>query len=294
MASSSPATLVTSRRGFLAFIWFVVNVLSLIAFAVALIFGLSTKDLDEDEYYQNYYNNGEGNSGDRDNEDEMDPELAVTSRAIAFAAMWTAVLAVLLSIFGTVILGWQSPTGQYYTCCSSQVHRTTPITLGGFIGSLLMFANLALVCAALFGEFEVRDYRDNDHDRNRDGEGDDQAQHIYFAVRRTSMAFSILCLFLAGLYGSFAALVLTSSNRVLEELAADQMEDFSETINRVSKSGLAPGVGSPRLSSKTSASHFVRPHHEVVYHKHTHSTSSLGGYVSPGTGAPPASQGTMA
>lgn len=152
--TTSPSNLVSSRRGLLAFVWFIVNVLSLVAFAVALIFGLSSKNVEDEEYYQNYYKN-EGNSGDKDNE-ELDPELAVTSRAIAFAAMWTAVLAVLLSIFGTVILGWQSPTGQYYTCCSSRVHRTTPITLGGFIGALLMFANLALVCAALFGEFEVR------------------------------------------------------------------------------------------------------------------------------------------
>ena len=153
MGSSSTASpWVSSRRGFLAFIWFVVNVLSLIAFAVALMFGLSSKDVNADEYYQNYYG---GNSGDRQDND-MDPELAVTSRAIAVAAMWTAVLTVLLSILGTVILGWQSPTGQYYTCCSSQVHRTTPITLGGFIGALLMFANLALVCSALFAEFEVR------------------------------------------------------------------------------------------------------------------------------------------
>ena len=139
--------------------WFIVNVMSLVAFVVALIFGLSSKDVYANEYNQNYSSNNddeEGNIGDSGGQyDIMNPELAVTSRAIAFAAMWTAVLAVLLSILGTVILGWQSPTGQYYTCCSSQVHRTTPITLGGFIGALLMFANLALVCAMLFGEFEV-------------------------------------------------------------------------------------------------------------------------------------------
>ena len=126
-----------------------VNVLTVVAFTAALVFCLSKNNDESEEYY--YYN--QQNSGDKDQ--DMDPELAVTSRAMAFAAMWTAVLAVLLSVFGTVILGWQSPTGQYYTCCSSQVHRTTPITLGGFIGALIMFANIALVCAAFFGEFEV-------------------------------------------------------------------------------------------------------------------------------------------
>ena len=75
---------------------------------------------------------------------------------MSFAAFWTAVLASLLTVFGCVVLGWQSPTGQYYTCCSSNVHRTTPLSLGSFIGALIMFANLTLVCSVLFGEFEVR------------------------------------------------------------------------------------------------------------------------------------------
>lgn len=47
------------------------------------------------------------------------------------------------------------PTGKYYACCSGNVHRMTPLSLGAFGGSLVMFANLTLVCAILFGEFEV-------------------------------------------------------------------------------------------------------------------------------------------
>ena len=143
----------STKRGLVAATWSIVNMLTFMSFAVALTFCMSSASDNSEKVY--YYN--QGNSGDKDqNNNEMDPELAVTSRAMAFAAMWTVVSALLLSIFGSVILGWQSPTGQYYTCCSSEVHKTTPITLGGFIGALLMFANLALVCAAFFGEFEVR------------------------------------------------------------------------------------------------------------------------------------------
>jgi len=138
---------VSSRRGLLASLWSLVTIMTLIAFVFALIFSHSRISEDEDNYY--YQNNAE------EEEQERDAEIAVTSRAMAFAALWTAVLAALLSIFGTVVLGWQSPTGVYYTCCAPQVHRTTPLALGSFIGALLMFANLTLVCSVLFGEFEV-------------------------------------------------------------------------------------------------------------------------------------------
>ena len=141
---------VASRRGLLASLWSVVVVLTAIAFIVALIFTLSAKKSNDDYYYYN-------NEGEPDEEDDGDGQaaLAVTSRAMAFAALWTAVLATMMAIFGTVILGWQSPTGLYYTCCSPRVHRTTPLALGSFIGGLLMFANLTLVCSVLFGEFDV-------------------------------------------------------------------------------------------------------------------------------------------
>jgi hypothetical protein len=140
---------VSSRRGLLASLWSIVVILTFMAFIVALIFTLSAKEeRNNDEYYEN--------EEQPEEEREASAEMAVTSRAMAFASLWTAVLATLMAIFGAVILGWQSPTGVYYTCCSAKVHKTTPLALGSFIGALLMFANLTLVCSVLFGEFEVR------------------------------------------------------------------------------------------------------------------------------------------
>lgn len=75
---------------------------------------------------------------------------------MVFAAIWTAILSGILVIYGTVLLGVRVPfTGQYYSICAGNVHRMTPLTLGSFAGSLLMFANLTLICAILFGEFQV-------------------------------------------------------------------------------------------------------------------------------------------
>ena len=139
-----------SRRGLLASLWSVVSILTAIAFLTALVYALTTKYGENGNY--NGYNNAEGGGGSSE-----DPELAVTSRALAFSALWTAVLSALMSVFGTVILGFQSPfSGQYYLCCDRNVHRTTPLGLGSFIGALLMLANLTLICSILFGEFEVR------------------------------------------------------------------------------------------------------------------------------------------
>lgn len=143
---------ISSRRGLLASLWTLVTSLTTMAFLAALVFTLS--GMKGDDSSSSYYDNN-GDEKDQANQ-QANPEVAVTSRAIAFAALWTAVLASLLAIFGAVVLGWQSPTGEYYTCCSPQVHKTTPIALGSFIGALFMFANFTLVCSVLFGEFEVR------------------------------------------------------------------------------------------------------------------------------------------
>ena len=148
MSDSLCGAIVASRRGLLAFLWSIVTMLTAVAFLIALTFALTAKNYDDNN---SYYEDEE----DRDYGDYLQAQVAVTSRAMAFAALWTAVLAALLSLFGTVILGFQSPMGQYYTCCSSSVHRTTQLGLGSFIGALIMFANLTLVCSVLFGEFQV-------------------------------------------------------------------------------------------------------------------------------------------
>ena len=141
-----------SKRAFLAFGWSVVTLLTAIAFVTATMFTLESRELAEDYYNENANeNNNYGNNGNSNGAD-----ISVTSRALAFTALWTAALALIMAFVGTVVLGVTSPTGRYYWCCSGAVHRTTPLSLGTFVGSLLMFANLTLVCAVLFGEFKVR------------------------------------------------------------------------------------------------------------------------------------------
>jgi len=140
--------MIRHKRSLLASLWTVTVSLSTVAFVLACIFTLSAQTVEQDYYYDD-------NPEQEEQQQRGEPELAVTSRAMVFAAVWTLVLATLLGIFGAVVLGWHSPYGVYYVCCAPAVHKTTPLTLGTFMGSLFMFCNFTIVCAALFGEYEV-------------------------------------------------------------------------------------------------------------------------------------------
>mmetsp|Transcript_38606 Transcript_38606/g.82362 ORF Transcript_38606/g.82362 Transcript_38606/m.82362 type:complete len:189 (-) Transcript_38606:448-1014(-) len=164
---------------------------------------------------------------------------------MVFAAIWTAVLSGILVIYGTVILGVRMPTGKYYACCAGNVHRMTPLSLGAFGGSLLMFANLTLVCAILFGEFEIRDFNFG-ADRQREGEeqnnGDDNDYYdSNSVVDQSSFAFSIMCIFFTVMYAAFAALVFYNSNELLEESVADARDESSSGPGSRSGANNAPG-----------------------------------------------------
>ena len=160
----------SSRRSLLAALWSIVGLLTLTSFIIAIVFAVASINYaaeNADAYANgNGYNNNNNNNmqGQNDNNQHQQANsgsssvgssISVTPRAMVFAAIWTAVLSGILAVYGTVILGVRMPTGKYYACCAGNVHRMTPLSLGAFGGSLLMFANLTLVFAILFGAFEV-------------------------------------------------------------------------------------------------------------------------------------------
>eukprot|EP00592_Proboscia_alata_P008795 CAMPEP_0194361784 /NCGR_PEP_ID=MMETSP0174-20130528/9385_1 /TAXON_ID=216777 /ORGANISM="Proboscia alata, Strain PI-D3" /LENGTH=257 /DNA_ID=CAMNT_0039134185 /DNA_START=109 /DNA_END=882 /DNA_ORIENTATION=- len=233
MAASSAlcAQFVRNRRGLLALSWSIISFVNVFAFLFALVFAIS-----------GLYLNSNTNKNDDDDYPEEDEEeaseyheISVTSKAMAFAAIWTVIVSIAMSIFGTIVLGVQSLSGQYYTCCAGSVHRTSQTSVGIFIGALLMFANMTLVCSVMFGEFEIRDYRYN---RNED---DAEEGFSDTAIQRSSAAFSILCLFLTVMYAGFAALVFTFHDDIIRENLEDAREDSlrpSEPEGHTHKSNL--------------------------------------------------------
>ncbi|KAL7460600.1 hypothetical protein ACHAXS_001043 [Conticribra weissflogii] len=221
-----------SRRSILASVWTIVGLLTITSFVIAFIFAYASTKYDD-----NY-----GGGGDDAYAQQGVAAISVTSRAMVFAAIWTAVLSAILVIYGTVLLGVQMPTGKYYACCSGNVHRMTPLSLGAFGGSLVMFANLTLVCAILFGEFEIREFSFDaaKYQNNNEGNQNDRT------VRQTSFAFSVLCIFFTVMYSSFAALVFVFSNSLLEESVADARR--SSSSKNQSEFNNAPGyIGGDRF-----------------------------------------------
>ena len=156
MAPALCGSVIRNRRSLLAMGWTTVNVLTFLAFIFAISFAVDSASYGNDDDNAYGYNNNNNNNEDEDEYEE--PQIAITSQAMSFAALWTAILAGLLAVFGTIVLGVVSPTGTYYACCAQSVHRTTPIGIGAFIGALFMFSNLTLVSAVIFGEFHVSCY----------------------------------------------------------------------------------------------------------------------------------------
>mmetsp|Transcript_14885 Transcript_14885/g.21042 ORF Transcript_14885/g.21042 Transcript_14885/m.21042 type:complete len:335 (+) Transcript_14885:300-1304(+) len=214
-------SITTSRRALLAFLWSCVTIVTFLSFLIAGLTAVSRNPYDNNNGY--YNDDGYKEEQEQQGENDNYAEIAVTSRALSFTAMWTACLATVIAIFGAVILGFQSPTGAYYTCCTGNVHRTTPLGLGSFIGALLVFGNCTLVTSVLFGEFEIKDYVREGEEAQEENE---QANYEEMAaLERASVVFSIMCMFLTVVYTGFAGFTFVSSKEVLQEFEADAREE---------------------------------------------------------------------
>lgn len=120
-----------------------------------------TNDSDDDAYFNKYNRNNqedeEQHSGDAEEiAQNWYPILAGTSSgAMTFVALYTMILAIFLSVYGsTAIVGFTNIQGVYIAPCFP--HRNK-LKIGIFGGAVVVFANLLLLNAVIFGEFRVSD-----------------------------------------------------------------------------------------------------------------------------------------
>lgn len=171
----------------MAFTWTIATVMTLLAFLLAVILTCQVhahyvhmeryyeSQLTDDYYQRNNNNNCEGgeeeggeegeeggcNSGSQDgnSEDRQIEYLmqltSMSSPSMTFVALYTMAMAVALSLFGsTAIVGFTSLRGDYIAPCFSTT-GSSKLRLGIFGGAIVIFANLLLVCAVVFGEVRV-------------------------------------------------------------------------------------------------------------------------------------------
>mmetsp|Transcript_4857 Transcript_4857/g.7115 ORF Transcript_4857/g.7115 Transcript_4857/m.7115 type:complete len:275 (+) Transcript_4857:169-993(+) len=244
MAPTLCGNIVKSKRTFLALGWAIVNVLAFLAFITTLLVTLTVnRNIRNRDGQDQYYNNNNNNGNEEDDQRQM--EISVTSRAMAFTSLWIAVLTSIIGIYGTVVLGFVSPACllgriKYYWCCRNSVHKTTPMVLGAFMGGLLMYANLTLVCSVLFGEFKIRDYNEREGGQNEEG-NDDNNNNRNEALSASSTSFSILCIFLTILYAGFSALVFTYSNDLIRENEEDERREALKPSDEEYTNGTVEG-----------------------------------------------------
>jgi len=154
--------------------------------------------INEDNYNYEENEDEEQHSGD-EQEQNMYPLLAQTSSgAMAFVASYTMILSIVLSVYGsTAIVGFTNIQGVYIAPCFPNRNK---LKIGIFGGAVVVFANLLLLNAVIFGEIRVKDYRENQ----------EQEEMEPYAIERKATVLAFTCMFLSALYAIFAILLFLS------------------------------------------------------------------------------------
>mmetsp|Transcript_22058 Transcript_22058/g.61349 ORF Transcript_22058/g.61349 Transcript_22058/m.61349 type:complete len:324 (-) Transcript_22058:804-1775(-) len=223
----------TDKRSMVTFTWSVTTVLTIFAFATALVLTVKVhthykyleRYYDGDDWYDSYYNydnsqdEGNNNNNDNKNYDNSQDEKyrdqvresyyllsQMSAKSVTFVAFYTMVLATALSMYGTVaIVGFTSLRGVYIAPCFTIGHNK--LRVGIFGGAIVVFANLLLVCAVVLGEVKVEgSNNDAEKEENDNGGGDGEFSEPY-EVERIATILAVTFMFLSALYTIFAVLL---------------------------------------------------------------------------------------
>jgi hypothetical protein len=213
-APSLCGTFLQNKRALIAFTWTLTTILTLVAFVLTLVYvgHVHTRYMRLEHYYYEQYqysqqnnnnddknqnNNNHGNSQDEREYKERMQLAHVASKSMTFVSLYTMTMSVALVMYGsTAIVGFTSLRGVYIAPCFSNPGNSSKLKVGIFGGAIIIFANLLLVCAVIFGEVRV--------EKNNDNHKDDKEQ---YEVERIATILAVCCMFLSALYTIFAILL---------------------------------------------------------------------------------------
>lgn len=188
-------------------------------------------------YLEDNQDGGKDSSEDNNSDDnEIDYDLlaSVNSTAVTFSFLYTAILALLLTIYGsTYVVGFTTIGGKYVEPCFSseesdgvdevavvgivdtelidgRSRRKEKLKIGVFMGLLVLFANLCLVTAVILGEVKV--VKKNDIDDMNEGGQDNNESVSTFAIEKIAAVIGVMSMFLSIIYLSYSFLLFSFRN----------------------------------------------------------------------------------
>jgi len=261
----------SDKRSMVAFVWSVTTVLTIFAFATAIVLTVKVhthykyleRVYEGDDWYQaneayyNYENNQEENNGEGSADEKYRDQIResymllsqMSAKSVTFVAFYTMILATVLSMYGSMaIVGFTSLRGVYIAPCLPI--GKNKLKVGIFGGAIVVFANLLLVSAVVLGEIQVNQNYEDEDDPEREGEeGNQNVEGEPYEVEKISSILAVTFIFLAALYTIFAVLLFLC--HAGEEQSLLRIEQgtggvgIGTHVNTIGNSIPAPGKTTP-------------------------------------------------
>lgn len=210
MAPNILGSYLRDSQSLIGYAWWLNSLLTVIAFVTASLFSGHADELDDmnGQNYNDYNDNNNNNNDQDDNNMRRWNPGSLNSSCLDFAAFYTLAMAVVIAVFGLFAV---------------KKNGLTQIGLGIFIGCLVLYANLCLVCAMIFSQLWVDDYDVNSGDKEELGISNG------YRVETSAHAFAIMCLFLCCVNCGFAAVVFFYHEKMANWKGDDDSFEMQQT-----------------------------------------------------------------
>lgn len=217
---------VDSHRKLVALVWTTINVVSFTSILATQLYSHVVRARYARNAESYGYDDDDGGdeqqskSGDENNAQDYFSVLSQTkSNAFAFGVLYSTLLMLGMSAYGTAsVVGFVGASGNYVqpflaSGTSSMKNKDdsgikiSPLSLGIFLGMIIVFSQLSLICAVAFSNIWVFDYF----------EGREKNNLPPYAVELSARTFSYLFLFFAIIYALFAFLLIVYRSAILED-----------------------------------------------------------------------------
>jgi len=222
--------------------WWCNTLLTVIAFVTSCLVVSHADDVDSSISRYQQYNNNYGDNNNNNNQEFEDYEAymnwkeeqeqqwnptSLTSGSVKFASLYTALLALVLAIYGIFAV---------------KKNGLTQLGVGIFVGSLIFFAGFTFLCAIIFADVWVSGELPEEYQKEREEMGFRGNSGTY-KVENSSHAFAIVCFLMSAMNIGFAFIVVQfhenlygsqgEENKGAREMEMQQTSNQSYTLHQI-------------------------------------------------------------